>query len=84
MNHCYHRLSSKSTASDRFSGHGYGGNDRFSETKPSDDATLSTNSRITVIVDLFYADLSKVGVSKHIKIKMQKSETHHPICFSTD
>ena len=54
------------------SGHGYGENDSFSETKPSDDATLSTDSGITVIVILFYADLCKVWVSKHIKIKMQK------------
>ena len=41
------------TASNRFSGHGYSGNDRFSGTKPSDDAILFTNSGITVIVELF-------------------------------
>ena len=41
------------TASDRFSGHGYSGNNRFSGTKPSDDAILFTNSGITVIVELF-------------------------------
>ena len=41
------------TASDLFSGHGYSGNDRFSGTKPSDDAILFTNSGITVIVELF-------------------------------
>ena len=40
------------TASDRFSGHGYSGNNCFSGTKPSDDVILFTDSGITVIVKL--------------------------------
>ena len=49
-----HLTSRQITASDRFSGHGYTGNDPFSGTKPSEDAILFTNSGITVIVELFW------------------------------
>ena len=49
----------QNTASDRFSGHGYSGNDRFSGTKPSDDAILFTNSGITALVELFFWKFSK-------------------------
>ena len=60
------------SASDRFSGHGYSGNDGFSGTKPLDDAILFTNSGITALVELFLenfdADLSKVKILKLIKI----------------
>ena len=59
----------QSTASDRFSGHGYSGNDRFSGTKPSDNAIIFTNSGITIIVELFDSDPSQVRILKHIKMQ---------------
>ena len=39
------------TGNDRYSGHGYSGNDRFNGTKPPDDAILFTVSGITAIVE---------------------------------
>ena len=61
-----------STGNDRYSGHGYSGIDRFSGTKPLDDAILFTNSGITALVELFleifYMDLSKVEILKLTKI----------------
>ena len=60
------------TGNDRYSGHGYSGIDRFSGTKPPDDAILFTVSGITAIVELFlelfYADLSKVRILKLQKL----------------
>ena len=47
------RFTYSNTGNDRYSGHGYSGIDRYSGTKPSDDAILFTNSGITVIVELF-------------------------------
>ena len=41
----------KNTGDDRYSGHGYSGIDRFSETKTPDDAILFTVSGITAIVE---------------------------------
>ena len=69
-----------STGNDRYSGHGYSGIDRFSGTKPPDDAILFTVSGITAIVEQkfrefqcffrnFDADLSKVGILKLKVIK---------------
>ena len=40
-----------STGNDRYSGHGYSGIDRFSGTKPPDDAILFTVSGITALTD---------------------------------
>ena len=63
------------TASNRFSGHGYNGNDHFSGTKKTDNAILFTKGGITVIVknfgENFDADLSKVGILKLIKLKVR-------------
>ena len=39
------------TGNDRYSGHGYSGIDRYSGTKPPDDAILFTVSGITAIVE---------------------------------
>ena len=41
----------ENTGNDRYSGHGYSGIDRYSGTKPPDDAILFTVSGITVIVE---------------------------------
>ena len=41
----------QSTGNDRYSGHGYSGIDRYSGTKPLDDAILFTVSGITAIVE---------------------------------
>ena len=68
-----------STGNDRYSGHGYSGIDRYSGTKPPDDAILFTVSGITAIVEQkfrkfqvfsenFDADLRKVDILKLINL----------------
>ena len=70
----------ENTGNARYSGHGYSGIDRYSGTKPPDDAILFTVSGITAIVeqkfrkfrvfpDNFDADLSKDSILKLIKLK---------------
>ena len=43
-----------STDNDCYSGHGYSGIDRFSETKPPDDTILFTVSGMPVIADKIF------------------------------
>ena len=62
----------RNTGNDRYSGHGYSGIDRYSGTKPPDDAILFTVSGITAIVELFLenfdANLSKLRILKLKKL----------------
>ena len=59
------------TGNDRYSGHGYSGIDRFSGTKPLDDAILFTNSGITALVELFFGKIENVDLKVEI-LKLTK------------
>ena len=48
------------TGNDRYSGHGYSGIDRYSGTKPPDDAILFTVSGITTIVEQKFRFFPKI------------------------
>ena len=49
-----------STGNGHYSGDGYSGIDRYSGTKPRDDAILFTVSEITAIVEQKFRDFSKI------------------------
>ena len=62
----------KSTGNDRYSGHGYSGIDRYSGTKPPDDAILFTVSGITAIVE------QKFRKFRFFKLKVIKDLFYFP------